>query len=72
MKTTIWMLYFFLDLNKENQMAGIKPLGLDKIHIGGIGQELNCRYYHYPLLLMDSHEFRSLHRESIFSFSMVG
>jgi len=44
MKTTIWMLYFFSDLNEANQMAGIKPVGLDKILIGGIGQELN-RWY---------------------------
>jgi hypothetical protein len=39
------MLYFFLDLNEENQMAGVKPLVLDKIHIGGTGQELNRWYY---------------------------
>jgi len=35
------MFYFFLDLNGGNQMAGIKPVELDRIYIGRIGQELN-------------------------------
>jgi len=52
-------------------MAGIKPVGLDKILIGGIGQELN-RWYYLNQLAWSSSSFRMVLARFFITMALVG